>query len=998
MIFKKISKLIVSATAVCVMLSAVSPITAVYGAKASKSTATKITETDIGGDIVFSGNVGVNNSLTSLLVYSGHNYTAGSSQNIIYFDQGKTDDNGDYSFTVKKAALTDKYTVQVSAQGSKNVLVEKLEKPSGIYRDFEDYTGGLPKGFTTDYNSNHINTYLKSESVDSAHGNSLVVKNKATGINYIADEVMSGSRVIRMGFSIYTRDFVPSLFYIRLLDSRWVKQDNANDPYMYESFSLEGVMDENEERTSGNIGYYRGSQGWQRISLCDFEPNKWYDVEMWLDGARERIVYVIYQNGVKVGEAETDINLEYNLKGARFNFYGGADIAFDNFYLEYMDWSKREALMAGGGYVPDGLTEECEITVDSDNVGNIFYGGNEPKLNLNFKNLNNHSKAFDIDVSVKDYDGAEVWKNSYHNREIDGETTEAISFVPTLLKYGVYTVDVYVDGKLLHTADVSRCVDCDYINEKMGVCAHYDRSGGDSVDTVNIAKAAGISSIRADWWRDEKLVDGKPVYPDSFKTNERFSAYIAESDKLGVDKLALIDVNSSLYKDDDGGIYTTPEALTALENYCEWFARTYKNTIKYIEVGNEIDYGRNSDGNQIPAADYYKALKAAYTGIKKGNPEAKVLLSSIFIVYDSRTMKDGKVFKCLDWFKELLDIMKAEGKYYFDIVATHPYWIAGAPEMQDRWSNGLNWITKSTRLIDTLKSYDLGDVEIWGTEIGYHNAAGGYNYSEEQSAAYTVRWMLLNDVYDLYDKLYFYCLYNEGSDPKYDENNFGLVKTWKKISTPLAAKAVYPSIAFYNKIMRGAKYVDGDVPEISSNGMSGKFYQANFKDANRDIKVVWNSDRRGTGNIDGNMDNVSYEVTSNETVSISTNPTYVYDMYGNLINAYTGQTSVNLTVGREPIYIVTDNSPVKITAGNSEVTSVKEFKSFKTVSVSCAENGILVAAQYDKNGTLIKVDYKDSTGGTTDMDVTYKDGCDSMKVMVFKSWQSIAPLVGSKQI
>lgn len=976
----KKTKAIIYFLIVC-MMSALFPLYST-AETVDKNTATQnsISETDIGPEVIFSG-LAANcpSAPVTLLIYSGHNYIPNSNQNIIFFDQSMTDSNGAYMFSVSKKALTDSYTIQVSPAGTDGVEILKSQKSDGTYIDFEDYTGGRPARFIS---SGSANVY-KAEKIDEKHGTSLVVSNTAN-VRYEPTELMSTDRVIRTGFSIYAKDKTANSFYIRLLDGNWTTENIENDPYMFETFNAytsDGIS---------KLGYYQGSQGWNKISLCDWNANQWYDVELWLDALHKRIIYQIKQDGNIIATAQTDFAMTDGLKGMLFKFDNSSNMVLDNFYLEYCDWNKIELMIKNGESVPEELTYPLSVSVTSDRVGNIFFGGEDVKLNLNVRNLDVSQKEYNIIARIKDAEDRNIWTENYASK-IDGLSTNAIEVKPDISKYGVYKMEIEFNGEVLHTADVSRCVQNNYLNEKVGVCAHYDRPGGDSKDTVDLAKAAGFGSIRADWWRTD-VGDGS--FADSYKSNPRFSAYISESDKIGVGKLALIQVNSKLYSDDDGGIYTT-ENLTALENYCEWFARTYKDSVKYIEVGNEVDYILNSDKTQTPPSDYAKALKAAYNGIKRGNPDAKVLLSAIYVKYDTRVVHNAGYdidisYKCADYLREVLDSMKTEGKYYFDIVASHPYHDAQPPEVNDWWSNNLNWVTLGNRIKSILGEFGLNSgadkKAVWATELGYSDVM--YGYTQEQVAAYLMRTLMLNEMYGFFDRVYFYCLYNEGSNPSESEHNFGLLNTWKNVSTPLSAKPAYLATAFYNKIIQDAKFI-GTAPEISA--VSGnKLYTAEFADNTRNIKVIWNTESGRNS-----------ERMTSESFSLGLKTTYIYDMYGNLIEKCKNKSSVTLTIGRGPIYMVSDNSPIVIENNGNQITSLDEFKSFKTANISyngeSGQNGILVIAQY-QNEMLVDVQTEKIINGIAQKECEYKESCDKIKIMTLSSSNNIKPLAEYKQL
>ena len=99
--------------------------------------------------------------------------------------------------------------------------------------------------------------------------------------------------------------------------------------------------------------------------------------------------------------------------------------------------------------------------------------------------------------------------------------------------------------------------------------------------------------------------------------------------------------------------------------------------------------------------------------------------------------------------------------------------------------------------------------------------------------------------------------------------------------------------------------------------------------------------------------------------------------------------------------MVSDNSPIVIENNGNQITSLDEFKSFKTANISyngeSGQNGILVIAQY-QNEMLVDVQTQKIINGIAQKECEYKESCDKIKIMTLSSSNNIKPLAEYKQL
>lgn len=902
--------------------------------------------------IVFGGTAayGLGGSPVSLLVYRGTDYMPGQSEEIVYFDQTVTDGDGEFRFEVASKALPDIYIAQVRVKGEAEARIYHSGEPPLLQDNFEDYTGGKRNAWYSF--SNPVSKYTKAE-LDEEHGTSLAMQglsgNPAFAV-YSFGSILPREEIYRVKFSLRSEDNAP-LFYIRLLDEEWTAINKANDPYMYESFYAGG----------GYIGYYNGSQNWRKNTLTEWETNRWYDIEIWLDAAGEHIYYTV--DGTLLGS--TDFVFERDWQGVALVQEGTTNtIYLDDIQVERADWASRKRWIENGETVPPELSHYVEASVESCNVGNIFFDEESPVLTLNLKNLELEEHSEDYCIVVRDVEGNEVWTKT-EMVALSPLSEEKVVLQPELPDYGTYTLEVYSGVTRVCGARLCRSVRSGVLNDSVGVCAHFDRAGGEVTACMELAEAAGFGYIRTDWTRPET---SPGVFSDYFETDPRFSVYIRESGQRDIGMLALIGVNHSLYKDEDGGLYTSDEALEALTNYCCWIAEKFKGQVEYFEVGNEVNSKKNLDGSDVPCADYVKLLKAAYQGIKAGNPDAKVVAFATTTIAYKNTRK---------YLRDALDIMRAEGTYWFDAISIHPYHVAQPPEVSDRWMEWETWLKQGIYLQEIIEEYGLENKERWATEMGYYIVPRS-SITQEKSAAYTARALALNEAYGFYDKIFFYDLQNDGTDPSYNEHNFGILECWKGVESPFAAKAAYPVIAFWNNLMTGA--------EAKSITESDSVYQVSFLKENRKIDVIWDVEDR--------KQDLDYAAQGKAMV---------YDMYGNLILQSDGEENIPLSPGSAPVYVVTAvGEELRVTCEEQPVRSCADLNIGARLRLECrlvsGKQGAFLAVQYCK-GVPVRCERMEiNINGEAKMEWIYDGSYDEIKLMAWDGTETMHPLTEAKRI
>lgn len=595
-----------------------------------------------------------------------------------------------------------------------------------------------------------------------------------------------------------------------------------------------------------------------------------------------------------------------------------------------------------------------ENTVSSLNIGNIFYEDEDMVFYMDVKNRHNEKISEGIKIKITDAYENTVWEETKQVNVL-AKDHEKLSFFPDIPKFGTYFMSVTSENSEGFKTRFSRSVKAPELNEKSGVCAHFDgRHPMDVPGMFDIMANAGFGTVRTDWgWR----LNADGTVFDYDNNGGVFEETIKEANEHGIDILAILGVSHSNYNElnPDGGLNTADEAVAAYKEFSKAVAEDLAGKVEWFEIGNENNYNKRyatsddigvntivlSNGRTLvdkenvfsyPVAgdynkfnktkiancnisielaedgtyaglyvesggkilhegtkayvfetgeNYAKLLKAAYEGIKLGNSSATVVTSGSGLGYID---PEGSANRNMQEFAHgLLGAMKDENYYYFDVYATHPYHIAQAPEVVDRWIMNQDWSMQAEVGNRMFETYSVPDNKtLWATEFGYSARDSESDSSNAiQKSAWIVRTMLMNEIGDYHGKMYLYDILNDGLKESDSEHNFGTIcycrdESWNNVSA-YAAKPQYLAMAQYNKLLAGASF------ETHTKTEEG-LYRAEFTKDDDKVFVLWDVNNR---DISMEMENDADEAT-------------VYDMFGNVIDS--GE-NLTFSVGENPVYV-----------------------------------------------------------------------------------------------
>lgn len=314
----------------------------------------------------------------------------------------------------------------------------------------------------------------------------------------------------------------------------------------------------------------------------------------------------------------------------------------------------------------------------------------------------------------------------------------------------------------------------------VGACTHFSQGKGLLERNIESLKQAGIASIRDEvGWGAIEREKGKLAMP------AQFDAYVRTAAGEGLNVLLILDYANGFY--DDGDRPRSPEAIEGFCRYAEFVVRHFGKDVRLYEIWNEWDIGiglpeRHNKGGS--AQDYFNLLKAVYPRIKAADPGVTVIAGAS----TSGAVKKG-------WLEE---VVKLGALDFCDAISIHSYNYSDkfperGPEACSAWMTGVQ---------EMLRTHNQGkDVRFYVTEMGWPTHVSKHGTDPELSASYLARLYLLALTSPSFEGIWWYDFQDDGWNPQYNEDNFGLVRP------DLTPKSAYHVMADIAPVIAGGQFV-----------------------------------------------------------------------------------------------------------------------------------------------------------------------------------------------
>ncbi|MEP7246163.1 MAG: hypothetical protein ABI885_21125 [Gammaproteobacteria bacterium] len=291
---------------------------------------------------------------------------------------------------------------------------------------------------------------------------------------------------------------------------------------------------------------------------------------------------------------------------------------------------------------------------------------------------------------------------------------------------------------------------------QFGVGIHVGQNKNSLPATQAALTQGGFTSFRDEvfWHRLEKK-RGVLEFPDSLKDLDQL---VTQSVAAGHRPLLILDYGNPLY--DGGGQLSSQEGIAAYVRYVRFVVKHFRGRVDQFEVWNEWNIGGGGTPEQHKArygdpAGYAAVLRAAYAAVKAENPSATVI-GGAFAGFD---------YRWIDAFA------RAGGFNSLDGFSIHPYVFSGG-----RTGTPEAAMKRLDELKARLEQLAPGRVvPVYVTEAGWPSHQGSNGVSEETVATYLQRFMLLAKARPWIAGVWWYDLFDDGSDAQDKEHRFGLI-------------------------------------------------------------------------------------------------------------------------------------------------------------------------------------------------------------------------------
>ena len=343
----------------------------------------------------------------------------------------------------------------------------------------------------------------------------------------------------------------------------------------------------------------------------------------------------------------------------------------------------------------------------------------------------------------------------------------------------------------------------------VGACTHFSQGKGIVEMNLDSITRVGIDSIRDEVsWGAVEREKGQLVMPD------RFDTYVRQAARRRIEVLLILDYANRFY--DDGDRPRSPEAIEGFCRYAEFVVRHFGSDVRLYEIWNEWDIGIGLPEPYRKGGspeDYVALLKTVVPRIKAADAGVTVMAGGS----TSGGVKRG-------WFE---DILKLGALDYCDAVSIHGYnYSAAFPERGPEAA--VAWMIDVQEMVRTYN--DGRDVPFHVTEMGWptHVTKGGTD--PQLSASYLARLYLLARTSPAFKGLWWYDFQDDGWDPKYNENNFGLVRP------DLTPKPGYHVVADISELVAKGTCLDRLATDDE------QLYVLRFTRDGRDYWTLWSAD------------------------------------------------------------------------------------------------------------------------------------------------------------
>ena len=199
--------------------------------------------------------------------------------------------------------------------------------------------------------------------------------------------------------------------------------------------------------------------------------------------------------------------------------------------------------------------------------------------------------------------------------------------------------------------------------------------------------------------------DWADATPGSYAEN-----FVRDAEAAGMKVVLRVDSPPG-WANGNAGDRTPPNDPADYGRFMQALASLLRGRVVGYEIWNEPNLASEWGGRSPSPSQYTALLRAAYNGVKAGDPGAKVITAGM-----ATTGGDGGVH-ALDDVEFIRRMYAAGAKDYFDALGSHPYGFSSAPE--ELWGSNILFFRRAEAQRQVM--VDNGDAakQVWATEFGW---------------------------------------------------------------------------------------------------------------------------------------------------------------------------------------------------------------------------------------------------------------------------------------
>lgn len=225
-----------------------------------------------------------------------------------------------------------------------------------------------------------------------------------------------------------------------------------------------------------------------------------------------------------------------------------------------------------------------------------------------------------------------------------------------------------------------------------------------------LVRAAGFGYVKFQLaWRVSEPRPGRYDWADGSPSDSYAGNFIRDAERAKQKVILRVDTPPG-WANGNGGDHAPPIDVEDYGRFLRALASYLKGRVVAYEIWNEPNLASEWGGRTPNPDEYVELLKAAYKGVKAGDPAAKVISAGL-----ATTAGDGeRAMNDLDY---LRGMYAAGARDYFDVLGSHPYGFGSAPE--ELSGDGVHFFRRAEAQRQVM--VDNGDErkQIWATELGW---------------------------------------------------------------------------------------------------------------------------------------------------------------------------------------------------------------------------------------------------------------------------------------